>query len=198
MSDLSRRAGALAASAGGAALSGATRIVSAVRPVAKPLHPRGDVVTGRLRRSGGGPATGSQWLDGPGSDEVLVRRSRALGLPTGLPDIHGQAVVAIDYAVSPADDGRSVIRPTVTAFLRLDSRFANSMARMAGAVAQSQADRKARRLARTFAKTTRAIEADPAGIYALVKQATTAPAGEVEAFRRLLNLPAAEAAPPLR
>jgi hypothetical protein len=115
-----------------------------------------------------------------------------------LPDIHGQAVVAIDYAVSPADDGRSVISPTVTAFLRLDSRFANSMARMAGAVAQSQADRKARRLARTFAKTTRAIEADPAGIYALAKQATTAPAGEVEAFRRLLNLPAAEAAAPLR
>jgi hypothetical protein len=92
MRDLSKRTKVLAASAGGVGLSGATRLVAAVRPVAKPLHPRGDVVTGRLRRSGGGPGTGSQWLDQPGTDEVLVRRSRAVGLPTGLPDIHGLAV----------------------------------------------------------------------------------------------------------
>lgn len=113
-----------------------------------------------------------------------------------LPDIHGQAVVAIDYTVAPADDGRSVIVPTVTGFLRLDTRFADSMARMAGALAQRQADGKARRLARTFAKTTRAIEADPAGVYALVTPVTTAPAAEVEGFRRLLNLPAGAPPPP--
>jgi hypothetical protein len=115
-----------------------------------------------------------------------------------LPDIRGQAVVAIDYLVTPADGGRSAITPTVTGFLRLDTRFADSMARLAGALAQKQADRKARRLARTFAKTTHAIEADPAGVYALVKPATTAPAGEVDALRQLLNLPAEGAEPPSR
>jgi hypothetical protein len=50
------------------------------------------VVTARLRRTGANPPTGSAWLDGSGSDEVLVRRSRAVGLPDGLPDIHGLAV----------------------------------------------------------------------------------------------------------
>lgn len=115
-----------------------------------------------------------------------------------LPDIHGRAVVAVDYEVTPSDDGQILIRPTVTGFLRLDTRFADSFARMAGALAQAQADKKARRLARTFAKTTRAIEADPAGIYTLVKPVTSAPAVDLEGFRRLLNLPAEPAAPPGR
>lgn len=113
-----------------------------------------------------------------------------------LPTIHGQAIVAIDYTVTPAPDGRHLITPTVTGFLHLDNRLADAAARMAGAVAQRQADKKARRLARTFAKTTRAIEADPAGIYALVKAVTTAPTEDVEAFRRLLDLPAGTDSPP--
>jgi hypothetical protein len=32
------------------------------------------------------------WLDEPGQDEVLVRLSRAIGLPGALPDIHGLAL----------------------------------------------------------------------------------------------------------
>ena len=32
------------------------------------------------------------WLDSAGEDEVLLRFSRAIGLPPGLPDIHGIAV----------------------------------------------------------------------------------------------------------
>jgi hypothetical protein len=32
------------------------------------------------------------WLDEPGCDEVLVRRSRAIGFAEGLPDIHGLAL----------------------------------------------------------------------------------------------------------
>lgn len=63
-----------------------------VRPALKPLHPRGEVVTGRLRRLGASPSTGVPWLDGQGSDRVLVRASRAVGLPDGFPDIHGLAI----------------------------------------------------------------------------------------------------------
>lgn len=81
-----------AASAGGAALAGATRAIAAARPAAKPLHPHGDVAVGRLRRTGGHLPTGVAWLDEPGTDDVLVRRSRAVGLPASLPDVHGLAI----------------------------------------------------------------------------------------------------------
>lgn len=92
MQSVIRRSQSVAASLGGAGLSGAVRLVAAARSAPKPLHPRGDLVTGVLRRSGTRPATGAAWLDEPGSDEVVVRRSRAVGLPDGLPDIHGLAV----------------------------------------------------------------------------------------------------------
>ena len=82
----------LAASTGGAGLAALTRLVAALRPAAKPLHPRGDLVTARLTRRGLPRPVGAPWLDGSGTDEVLVRRSRAVGLPDGWPDIHGLAV----------------------------------------------------------------------------------------------------------
>lgn len=89
----------LASSAAGLALAGATRAVAAVRTAGKPLHPRGRVVMGRLRRTGAEPPTGVAWLDETGDDEVLVRWSRAVGLPSPLPDIHGLALRV------PRDDG---------------------------------------------------------------------------------------------
>ena len=89
----------LASSAAGLALAGATRAVAAVRTAGKPLHPRGRVVVGRLRRTGAEPPTGVAWLDETGDDEVLVRWSRAVGLPSPLPDIHGLALRV------PRDDG---------------------------------------------------------------------------------------------
>jgi hypothetical protein len=92
METLIARTRALAASAGGAGLAGAVHLVAAARTAPKPLHPRGDVVRARLRRGGARPPTGAEWLDQAATDEVLVRRSRALGLPTGLPDIHGIAI----------------------------------------------------------------------------------------------------------
>jgi hypothetical protein len=82
-----------ASAGGGALLAGATGALASVRRARKPLHPEGAVVTGRLHRSGGGArSTGVPWLDEPGDDDVEVRRSRAIGLPSWLPDIHGLAV----------------------------------------------------------------------------------------------------------
>jgi hypothetical protein len=86
------RTGSLAATSAGAALAGTVRVLSALRPALKPLHPRGEVTAAVLRRTGEGPPTGVPWLDEPGRDEVLLRRSRAVGLPDGLPDIHGLAL----------------------------------------------------------------------------------------------------------
>jgi hypothetical protein len=81
-----------ASSVGGGLLATATRSVAAVRSARKPLHPRGVVVPGRIHRTGLAEPTGSPWLDEPGEDEVVVRLSRAVGLPTRLPDIHGLAI----------------------------------------------------------------------------------------------------------
>jgi hypothetical protein len=81
----------IASSTGGKVLSGAARLV-ATRPADKPLHPRGTVVSGTLQRFGDGARSGVAWLDEAGRDDVLVRLSRALGLPSSVPDIFGLAL----------------------------------------------------------------------------------------------------------
>lgn len=77
--------------AGGQILRAATGILAA-RPAAKPLHPRGTLVQGTLHRFGDGPRTGVEWLDQADDDVVLVRQSRALGLPAPFPDVFGLAI----------------------------------------------------------------------------------------------------------
>src|SRR3954454_25076140 len=81
----------VASATGGQVLRTATGLIAA-RPAAKPLHPRGDLVRGTLRRFGREEKTGATWLDDGGQDRVLVRVSRAVGLPSGVPDIHGLAL----------------------------------------------------------------------------------------------------------
>ncbi|KRE92200.1 hypothetical protein ASG76_17225 [Nocardioides sp. Soil774] len=76
---------------GGQMLGVATRTIAA-RPATKPLHPRGSVVQGTLHRVGTQGLTGAGWLDHAGEDLVLVRQSRAIGLPPPVPDIHGLAI----------------------------------------------------------------------------------------------------------
>lgn len=80
-----------AGSAAGATLSTVFRAVASVRR-GKPLHPRGVVVHARLHRHGGSRRWGSAWLDQPGSDDGVVRLSRAVGVPTPLPDVLGLAL----------------------------------------------------------------------------------------------------------
>lgn len=88
-----------AASVGGAVLATATRTTAALRPASKPLHPQGRVRRGCLYRDGVEPMLGIEFLDAAGIDEVVVRESRAIGLPHALPDIHGLAIRV------PNDDG---------------------------------------------------------------------------------------------
>jgi hypothetical protein len=113
-----------------------------------------------------------------------------------LPDIHGQAVVLIDYDTLPAPDGRSTITTAVTGFVRLDSRLLNLASRLATSVATAKGEKEARRLVKVFARATSAIETDPAGVYAKVRQSPGVPAPALEGFRRLLNLSGAAASVP--
>ncbi len=77
--------------AGGQMLRAATGII-ATRPADKPLHPRGSVVQGTLHRFAVEGTAGAGWLTQAGDDQVLVRQSRAIGLPAPVPDIHGLAL----------------------------------------------------------------------------------------------------------
>ncbi len=77
----------------------------------KPMHPVGVAFPGRLERSGLGRRTGIGWLDGTGTQDVVVRLSRGAGLPRPLPDLLGLAVrVAgdppVDLLLSSAGEGR--------------------------------------------------------------------------------------------
>jgi hypothetical protein len=106
-----------------------------------------------------------------------------------LPRIHGQAVVVIEYAVRAAENRRSLISPAVTGFVKLDSGFFAAATRLVGAVASAKAEKEARRLAKLFARATRAIEDDPAHVHEQVRQRADVPLADLEAFRRLLQLP---------
>jgi hypothetical protein len=76
----------------GHVLAGLARGVASLRPADKPLHPHGNVLSGTLRRVGAQPPTGVPWLDEPGTEDVIVRLSRAVGLPARAPDIFGLAL----------------------------------------------------------------------------------------------------------
>jgi len=59
---------------------------------AKALHPVGTVLVGTLVRTGLSPGVGVDWLDRPGEEQVLLRFSRATGVPGPLPDVLGLAI----------------------------------------------------------------------------------------------------------
>lgn len=82
---------AVPARGGGAVLAAAVRGLALARPARKPLHPRGEYARATLTRFGGGDS-GVAWLDRPGVDDVVVRMSRAVGLPRGWPDVRGIAL----------------------------------------------------------------------------------------------------------
>lgn len=76
------------------AVTAAVRAASKVRGE-RVLHPRGRTFRGRLAVPGG-TSYGAPLLDDAGSYDVLVRLSRAAGLPSRLPDVHGVAVRVLD------------------------------------------------------------------------------------------------------
>ena len=91
------RLGRGTAAAAGGLLAAATSLLARVRPAAKPLHPRGEVLPATITRLGSDPGCGVPWVDETGTGPALVRLSRALGVPAGLPDVHGIAVrVSLD------------------------------------------------------------------------------------------------------
>lgn len=88
----------------GQAFAALFRLLKLVRPD-RPIHPQGLGLAGELARTGNpaGPS-GIDWLDSPGTDQVVARYSRSVGLPQALPDILGLALrVSPEGASEPAD-----------------------------------------------------------------------------------------------
>jgi hypothetical protein len=81
-----------------------------------------------------------------------------------LPEIHGEAVVMIEYDVRRAPDGKSLIATAVTGHVKLDNPVLSGMTKLAAPVAQAKADREARVLVRVFAKVTRLADEQPAAL----------------------------------
>ena len=83
------------ASTAGIALARLFQALAVLRG-AKPLHPKGIVLSAVLHRTGAPQPWGAPWLDQPGEDHGVARLSRAVGLPRPLPDILGLALAFKD------------------------------------------------------------------------------------------------------
>lgn len=105
-----------------------------------------------------------------------------------LPAIRGEAVVVIDYRYAPGAAGRDLVQTAVAGFVKLDSRILAAVLKVGSAIAKRKADREARGLVRLFAKVSRAIENDPAAVYAKLRERPDVPRAELEEFRAQLGV----------
>jgi hypothetical protein len=131
--------------------------------------------------------TGYFWVVYTGNGTRLMR-ARGEFKQTLMPTIQGEAVTMIEYEATPAPDGKSLIRSTVSGYVKLDSRFMAVAMKMASGAAQRKADLEARRLMKTFARASQAIDENPAGVYEQLRQRPDVPQRELEEFGRLLSV----------
>jgi hypothetical protein len=104
-----------------------------------------------------------------------------------LPPIRGQAVAMIEYRLEPAPNGRSLVRPVVSGYVKLDSRVLAGLLKVASAAAQRKADLEAHRLAKVFARVSRELDEDPGGVLDRLRREPDVPREELEALARLLE-----------
>jgi len=122
------------------------------------------------------------------ADGTRVIYARGQNRVPVLPAIHGEAVVVIDYRFTPGPGGRDLVKTAVTAFVKLNSRLLAAMLTLGSALAKKKADSEARGVLRLFAKVSRAIEDDPAGVYAKLRERPGVPPAELEEFRARLGI----------
>ena len=120
---------------------------------------------------------------------IRVMHARGIFEQRILPDIKGEAVVIIEYTARPDAQGRSQIAAAVSGYVKLDNPMFAIASRLAGSLAADKAELEARRLVRVFARTSRAVEDDPGGVYEKLRRRPDVPARELDSFRRLLGLP---------
>ena len=105
-----------------------------------------------------------------------------------VPDITGEAVVVIEFSSRTDADGKSQVATTISGYVKIDNSVLAAVTR-ATRMAAAKADKEAERLARVFARTSRAIDENPSAILELLRQRPDVPAQDLEDFRKLLSLP---------
>jgi hypothetical protein len=98
-------------------------------------------------------------------------------------------VVVIEYGTEPAEDGKSRISARVTGFVKLDNPLVDMASKLVRSAAEAKAEKEARALVKLFARTTHAIDNDPAGVHELLSQRPDVSRRDLEEFRQLLQLP---------
>src|SRR5262249_20370639 len=86
-----------------------------------------------------------------------------------LPAITGEAVVVIEYGSRPDQNGMSHVATTISGFVKLDNSVLAAVTR-ATSLAARKANLEAERLARVFARTSRAIDDNPGVLIELLRQ----------------------------
>lgn len=136
---------------------------------------------------GGGVVGRFRVVYAAGSRRVVHVRGRYDG--RFVPTIHGEVVVDFEYALQPAANGKSVITPAVSGFVKIDNAVVNALARLFHGVATRRAEETASRIVRDFARATQMIEEQPARVHAEVGRHPETSRRDLEEFRRLLKLP---------
>ena len=131
--------------------------------------------------------TGRLWVvyAAEGTRVIYTRGQHDMAL---LPAIHGEVLLIIDYQYVPGAPGRVLVKSVVASFVKLDSRILSGVLKLGSAIAQKTADREARGIVKLFAKVSRAIEEDPARVYAKLRDRPDVPRAELEEFRALLAI----------
>lgn len=129
--------------------------------------------------------TGRLWIvyAGNGTRVIYTRGQHDKAL---LPTIRGELLLVIDYQYVPEAQGRDLVKTNVAGFLKLDSRFLSGVLRLGSGIAQKKADKEARGLLKLYAKLSRAVEEDAAGVYEKVRARPGVAPAELEEFRALL------------
>lgn len=104
-----------------------------------------------------------------------------------LPDIHGQAVVMIQYDFRLNTERGTVVATAVTGYVTVDSRILAAAGKLASPITTAKANLEARRLLKVFARVSRAIAERPDWVYEQLRQQPDVPRQELEEFRWLLE-----------
>jgi hypothetical protein len=129
--------------------------------------------------------TGRLWVV-YAADGTRVIYTRGQHQKTLLPTIRGEMLLIIDYQYVPGAQGRDLVKTNVAGFVKLDSRILSGAIKLGSGIVQKKADREARDIAKLLAKVSRAVEEDPAGIYAKLRERPDVRHAELEEFRALL------------
>ena len=129
--------------------------------------------------------TGRLWVV-YAADGTRVIYTRGQHQKALLPMIRGEMLLIIDYQYVPGAQGRDLVKTNVAGFVKFDSRILSGAIKLGGGLVQRKADREARDLAKLLAKVSRAVEEDPAGVYAKLRERPDVPHAELEEFRALL------------